>query len=228
MICKNLEIIMERIEKAAIKSGRAKDDIVLVAVSKTFPAEKIVEAYNCGQRVFGENRVQEALKKIEGLRDKFEDIEFHMIGHLQTNKVRYLKNNFSLIHSVDRIELAELINKYAKKNGLTQDILIQVNIAEEPQKSGVLLKDYDRLVEFVLSCDNLKLKGLMMIPPLVDDAEVNRPFFAKMNELFLKTNDRYNIQMDYLSMGMSDDFEIAIEEGANMVRIGSAIFGKRS
>ncbi|BAI80467.1 conserved hypothetical protein [Deferribacter desulfuricans SSM1] len=228
MICKNLEIIMERIEKAAIKSGRAKDDIVLVAVSKTFPAEKIVEAYNCGQRVFGENRVQEALKKIEGLRDKFEDIEFHMIGHLQTNKVRYLKNNFSLIHSVDRIELAELINKYAKKNGLTQDILIQVNIAEEPQKSGVLLKDYDRLVEFVLNCDNLKLKGLMMIPPLVDDAEVNRPFFAKMNELFLKTNDRYNIQMDYLSMGMSDDFEIAIEEGANMVRIGSAIFGKRS
>ncbi|MGA1861534.1 YggS family pyridoxal phosphate-dependent enzyme [Deferribacter thermophilus] len=227
MICKNLEIIWEKIDKAANKIGKSKDDITLVAVSKTFPVDKIIEAYECGQKIFGENRVQEALKKVEVLKDRYPDIKFHLIGHLQSNKARYLKNNFTLIHSVDRIEIAELINKYAKKNNLVQDILIQVNLAEEPQKSGVLLNDFDKLMETVLSCENLKLRGLMMIPPLVEDAEMNRPLFAKMYELFVKTNDKYNINMDYLSMGMSDDFEIAIEEGANMVRIGSAIFGKR-
>jgi len=227
MICKNLEIIWEKIDKAANKIGKSKDDITLVAVSKTFSVDKIIEAYECGQKIFGENRVQEALKKVEVLKDSYPDIKFHLIGHLQSNKVRYLKNNFTLIHSVDRIEIAELINKYAKKNNLVQDILIQVNLAEEPQKSGVLLNDFDKLVETVLSCENLKLRGLMMIPPLVEDAEMNRPLFAKMYELFVNTNDKYNINMDYLSMGMSDDFEIAIEEGANMVRIGSAIFGKR-
>ncbi|KAA0259184.1 YggS family pyridoxal phosphate-dependent enzyme [Deferribacter autotrophicus] len=225
MIKENLERVWEKIEKAAIKSGRNKDDITLVAVSKTFPVESIIEAIECGQRIFGENRVQEALSKIEKIKEMKIDAEFHLIGHLQTNKVRYLKDNFSLIQSVDRVEVARLINERAKKINYVQDILLQVNIAREPQKSGVLMENFDELLEFVVNCENLKLKGLMMIPPFEENPENNRIYFSKMRELFLDVKSKYDIE--YLSMGMSDDFEIAIEEGSNMVRIGSAIFGKR-
>ncbi|MGA1845823.1 YggS family pyridoxal phosphate-dependent enzyme [Deferribacter abyssi] len=225
MIKENLEKIWEKIDKAALKSGRSKDDIVLVAVSKTFPVESIVEAIKYGQKIFGENRVQEALSKIEKLKEMKIDAQFHFIGHLQTNKVKYLKENFSIIQSVDRIELAKLINERAKKINYVQDILLQVNIAREPQKSGVLMEHFDDLLEYVVKCENLRLRGLMMIPPLEENPENNRVYFSRMRELFLDLKSKYDIK--YLSMGMSDDFEIAIEEGSNMVRIGSAIFGKR-
>ncbi|MBZ4671972.1 MAG: hypothetical protein JG762_202 [Deferribacteraceae bacterium] len=223
-IKKNLENIYERIELAASKSGRKIDAITLVAVSKTYPAEKIIEAYNCGQYIFGENRVQEALDKIGILKD-YKDIKFHLIGHLQTNKVKYLKDNFSLIHSVDRIELVNEMEKRFSKLNRIQDILIQVNVAKEPQKSGVLPEDFDVLLDKVLKSNFLNLEGLMMIPPFLDNPEDNRIYFRKMYELFEKVNTLKKVE--YLSMGMSDDFEIAIQEGSNMVRIGSAIFGKR-
>ena len=225
MICENLRIIWERIDKAAKKSGRSKDDITLVAVSKTFPVEKIIEAYECGHKVFGENRVQEALKKIEIVKERQLDIDFHLIGHLQTNKVRYLKDNFSLIQSVDRVEVADLINRRATKIGYKQSILIQVNIAREEQKSGVLMENLNELIDFVVASENLVFSGFMMIPPLVHNPEDNRKYFSEMKKLYDTYKDSYGLK--YLSMGMSDDFEIAIEEGSNMVRIGSAIFGKR-
>ncbi|UOD34375.1 YggS family pyridoxal phosphate-dependent enzyme [Deferribacteraceae bacterium V6Fe1] len=220
----NLENIYKRIELAASKAGRKKGEITLVAVSKTYPAEKIIEAYECGQCIFGENRVQEALDKIDVLKD-YKGITFHLIGHLQTNKVKYLKDNFSLIHSLDRIELVEEMEKRFSKLNRVQDVLIQVNIAKEPQKSGVLPEDFNLLLDKVLKSNFLNLKGLMMIPPFLDNPEDNRIYFRKMYELFEKVNTLKKVE--YLSMGMSDDFEIAIEEGSNMVRIGSAIFGKR-
>lgn len=223
-IKRNLENIYKRIELASSKANRKKEEITLVAVSKTYPVEKILEAYECGQHIFGENRVQEALNKIEALKS-FKDIKFHLIGHLQTNKVKYLKNNFSLIHSVDRIELVEEMDKRFSKINRVQDILIQVNISKEPQKSGVLPEKFDYLLEHIIGKRFLNLKGLMMIPPLVDNPEKNRIYFRKMYELFEKVNNLK--KLDILSMGMSDDFDIAIEEGSNMVRIGSAIFGKR-
>jgi len=223
-IKKNLENIYKRIELAASKAGRRKGEITLVAVSKTYPVEKILEAYECGQCIFGENRVQEALEKIDALKD-WKKITFHLIGHLQTNKVKYLKDNFSLVHSVDRIELVEEMEKRFSKINRVQDILIQVNIAKEPQKSGVLPEDFNFLLNKVLKSSFLNLKGLMMIPPFIDNPENNRVYFKKMYELFEKVNTLKKIE--FLSMGMSDDFDIAIEEGSNMVRIGSAIFGKR-
>lgn len=223
-IKKNLENIYKRIELAASKAGRRKGEITLVAVSKTYPVEKILEAYECGQCIFGENRVQEALEKIDALKD-WKKITFHLIGHLQTNKVKYLKDNFSLVHSVDRIELVEEMEKRFSKINRVQDILIQVNIAKEPQKSGVLPEDFNFLLNKVLESSFLNLKGLMMIPPFIDNPENNRVYFKKMYELFEKVNTLKKIE--FLSMGMSDDFDIAIEEGSNMVRIGSAIFGKR-
>ena len=226
MIRRNLESIWEKIEKSAIRSGRKRDDITLVAVSKTFPVEYIIEAYKAGQTIFGENRVKEALQKIERLKETDIKPVFHLIGHLQTNKIRYLKNNFDLIHSVDRIELVNELEKRGGKDGFNFNVLIQVNIAREPQKSGVLMENYEKLVERILSCKHICLKGLMMIPPLEDNPENNRKYFVEMRKLF--ENLKKDVSgVEFLSMGMSDDFEIAIEEGSNMVRIGSAIFGER-
>ncbi|MBZ4644270.1 MAG: hypothetical protein JG767_1879 [Deferribacteraceae bacterium] len=221
---RNIEIIRERIDKAATKSWRKPEDIHIVAVSKTYPAEKVLDAYNAGLRVFGENKVQEALEKIEIL-SSFKDIKFHLIGHLQTNKVKYLKDKFELIHSVDRIEIVQEMQKRFSKLNHIQDILIQVNIAREPQKSGVLPEDFDELLEYVLQANFVRLKGLMLIPPFFDEPQLNRDNFRKMYKLFEKIKTYTDVE--YLSMGMSDDFEIAIEEGSNMVRIGTAIFGKR-
>jgi pyridoxal phosphate enzyme (YggS family) len=199
----------------------------LVAVSKRFPIEKILTAYNCGLKTFGENRVQEALEKIDLLKE-YNDLEMHIIGHLQTNKVKYLKNKFSLIHSIDRVELVKEFEKRIEQN---QDVLIQVNIANEPQKSGVGLNKLDELIEEVISSKYLVLKGLMLIPPVYDNDDETRKVFNKMYECFeackMKYGNSDNYSFEYLSMGMSGDFEIAIEEGSNMVRIGSAIFGQR-
>ncbi len=220
--------ILEKIEKAATKSGRDPRSISLVAVSKTFPSEKIREAYDCGLRIFGESRLQEASGKIEQLMS-LPDIRFHMIGHVQTNKIKMLKDYFDLIHSVDSIHLAHKLNDFYKTIGRVQDILVQVNLVNEPQKYGVRLEDFVEMINQIKSLNNLNLRGLMFIPPFFDDPEMNRDNFKKMKSLFDKTKEDHPEFKDFniLSMGMSDDFEIAIEEGSNMVRIGTAIFGER-
>lgn len=220
--------ILDRIEKAAAKVGRDSSTISLVAVSKTFPAEKIKESYDFGLRVFGESRLQEATDKIKQL-VSLPDIRFHMIGHVQTNKIKMLKDHFELIHSVDSIHLAKKLNDFFKTIDRVQDILIQVNLVNEPQKYGVRLEGFDEMIDNLRFLKNLKLRGLMFIPPFYDVPEMNRDNFKKMKALFDATKDKYPEFKDFniLSMGMSDDFEIAIEEGSNMVRIGTAIFGER-
>ncbi|MGC8768761.1 YggS family pyridoxal phosphate-dependent enzyme [Calditerrivibrio sp.] len=228
MIGDRIRYITEKIDRAAVRSGRRLDDITLVAVSKTFPIEKIIDAYNSGLRIFGESRLQEAAGKIEHLK-AFPDIKFHMIGHLQTNKIRMLKDYFSLVHSVDSVHLAKKMNDYFYSINRVQDILIQVNLVNEPQKYGIKIEEFDEMMEKMKSFPNLRVRGLMFIPPFYDDPEMNRGNFRRMKVLFDETKKKYKEfkEFDILSMGMSDDFEIAIEEGANMVRIGSAIFGER-
>jgi hypothetical protein len=228
MINKNLKIIKEKIRIAAEKTGRSQDDITLVAVSKTFTTEHIIPAYKAGQRVFGENRLQEALEKIEQLKG-YNDINFHFIGHIQSNKIKYFNNHFSLIQSVDRIEVAEKIDRKVCESHFIQDILVQVNLTKEEQKSGVHIEKLGELVEKILKLRSLVLCGFMYIPPYRENAEGNRNLFKEMKRLF--DNYKFELHSDnfkYLSMGMSGDFEIAIEEGSNMVRIGTAIFGSRN
>ena len=216
----NLQKIYERVKTAAEKANRKFEDITIVAVSKTHPLESILEAYHAGHKVFGENKIQEALTKVEKLKDL--PIHFHFIGHIQTNKVRYLENNFALIHSVDRISLAKEMDKRFSKINRIQDVLIQVNIAREEQKHGVLIENFEELLQTILDKKTLRLKGLMMIPPFREDITENIVYFNKMRILFEETK-KY-VDLEYLSMGMTDDFEIALEEGSNMVRIGRAIF----
>lgn len=231
MIEENLAYVRERIILAAKKSPQPNQEVTLVAVSKTFPPQYIREAYKAGQRIFGENKVQECLDKIKNLQDLTE-IKYHMIGHLQSNKVKYITGVFDLIHSVDRESLVKEMNKRFHDAGVLQDVLIQVNLAGEDQKSGVNPEKLDRLVDTVIGSDVLRLRGFMLIPPFRSDPEENRYLFAKMYELFVHFKDQLknaNIhKFDILSMGMSGDFEIAIEEGSNMVRVGTKIFGQRN
>jgi len=231
MIEKNLAYVRERIMLAAEKSPQPNQEVTLVAVSKTFSPQYIREAYEAGQRIFGENKVQECLDKITHLQDLTE-IKYHMIGHLQSNKVKYISGVFDLIHSVDRESLVKEMNKRFHDAGVLQDVLIQVNLAGEEQKSGVNPEKLDRLVDTVIGSDVLRLRGFMLIPPFRSDPEENRYLFAKMYELFVHFKDQLknaNIhKFDILSMGMSGDFEIAIEEGSNMVRVGTKIFGQRN
>lgn len=199
--------------------------MTVVAVSKRFPLEDIINAYETsGHRVFGENRIQEALEKAEGLKS-YTDIKLHFIGHIQTNKVKYLHDNFELIHSVDSTRLAELMQEHFAKTDRVQDVLVQVNIALDENKSGVTQDETFKICDNIVSMGNLRLRGLMMMPPLTDEAEENRQYFAAMKELYDRCADRF--QMDTLSMGMSDDHLIAVEEGSTMVRIGTALFGHR-
>lgn len=218
--------VRRNIDEALKRSGRDGQQVEVVAVSKYYPVDAIKDAYAQGQRVFGESRVQEAMEKIEDLKG-YEGVRLHFIGHLQTNKVKYLGEHFELIHSVDSLKLAEEINAHAAKIGHVQNILLQVNIAHDENKSGV---DRDEVFSF---CDgmrqmqNINLRGLMMIPPLTDNEENNRQFFSGMKKLFDICNVEKGYNFDILSMGMSDDYPIAVEEGATMVRIGTALFGSR-
>ena len=199
------------------------DKIILVAVTKNHGVDVMREAIDAGATDIGENRVQEAAEKFQSL-DR--TVTRHLIGHLQTNKVKAAVKLFDLIHSVDSEHLAAALDKAASSLGKVQDVLIQVNAAREPQKSGVLLEDLDALINFVEASKNLRLRGLMMIAPNFPDAEDCRPLFRKMRELFdaLKTS-RENF--DLLSMGMTHDYKVAVAEGANVVRVGTAIFGER-
>ena len=227
----NLHEIQEKVAAAAKKSGRNAEDITLVAVTKTVPVEYIREAYDLGLRHFGENRVQEFLPKYGALGDGDIAIEpaWHMIGHLQTNKVRSIIGKVQLIHSVDSLRLAEEINKRALQHNLKADILIEINIAEEDTKQGVSAQNAILLIERIHHLPNVCIKGLMCIAPYVEISEQNRIYFEKMHKLFVDIQSRclHNIDMHFLSMGMTGDYEVAIEEGANIIRIGTGLFRQK-
>jgi PLP dependent protein len=220
----NLAGIHERIARAAAKAGRRTEDIRLVAVSKTYPVEKIREVFECGQWNFGESRVQEALPKLDALP---QDIEWHFIGHLQTNKIRKVVSRFALFHGVDNTNLALQMNRIAGELGATADVLLEVNVAGEESKFGF---DPDALrgaLDQLLPLPFLRIRGLMTMAPYSDNPEEARPFFAKLRELRDHLASETGHTLADLSMGMSGDFEQGIVEGASIVRVGSAIFGER-
>ena len=222
MICHKIQEIEQRLARACERAGRKREEVLLLGASKYANAEKIREAYQCGVRAFGESRAQDFLKKFEELKDL--PIDWHFIGNLQTNKVKYIIDKVSLIHSLDRPSLAEEIQKRAERLGKVQDVLIEVNVGKEETKGGVYEEDLEKLFEYCLSLKNLRVLGLMAIPPYKENPEEVRPYFVKLRKLKEKLEDLYKIKLPHLSMGMSGDFEVAVEEGATIVRIGSAIF----
>ncbi len=227
-IKENWEKISEEVEEASVKSGRNPEEIKIVAVSKTFPPEVVSEAAKAGATDFGENYVQDFLTKYEALKDS--NIKWHFIGHLQSNKIKYIFDKIYMIHTLDSIKLAESINKKLKNADKKLKALIQVNIGEEKNKFGIDVSECERFLEKMQNFTNLRIEGLMTIPPYFTKAEKVRPYFAKMKKLFekLKKFNSDNIDLKELSMGMSNDFKIAIEEGATIVRIGTAVFGARA
>ncbi len=227
MLKEALEQVQQNIRKACERAGRDPSEVTLIAVSKTKPNEVLQEAYDAGVRVFGENKVQELVGKMDSLPD---DIQWHMIGHLQRNKVKYIAGRVALIHSVDSFRLAEEINIQAKKRGIIIPILVEVNIGEESSKFGVHAEDTIELVRQIAELDGVSIKGLMTIAPYVVDSEENRPLFHKIKELAIDIHNENidNVSMGILSMGMTNDYEVAVEEGATMVRVGTGIFGERS
>lgn len=223
----NVESVRRRIESAAVRSGRGADDIVLVAASKTNGAEAVAEAIRAGITVCGENRVQEMLeKKALGA---YIGAQLHFIGHLQKNKVKQVVGQCSLIQSVDSAELLSLIDRRAQELGIRQDVLLEINIAGEESKHGLDLSVLPQVLEEAAGFSSAHVRGLMAIPPISVESGGNRAYFALMHKLFVDISAKKydNISMDFLSMGMSGDFEDAIAEGSNMVRVGSAIFGAR-
>ncbi len=223
----NYEKVRERVAKAAVRSGRELEDINIVAVSKTFPLQTVISAVEAGITVFGENRVDEALKKISASPD---NLEWHMIGQLQSRKARDVAGKFSLIHSVDRLSLAEKLNRSIKEeNLLAQNVLVQIDFTSRDDRGGVPMERAISFMEKISALEHLSVKGLMTLPPWSDNPEETRPYFKKMKELFekIKGENFPGIEMKYLSMGMTKDFEVAIEEGSNMIRVGRAIFGER-
>ena len=228
-IRENLAAVEETIRAACNKAGRKREEITLVAVSKTNPAEAVKEALSCGQFVFGENRVQEMREKVPLVP---EEALWHLIGTLQTNKVKYLPEirNLQMIHSVDSIKLAREIDKRFAAGGRTVDVLLEVNMAHEETKAGLAPEDTEALFREVAALSNIRVKGLMTIAPFTEDAETNRPYFAGLRKLMEHLNRLAMVStpMTELSMGMSGDYPVAIEEGATLVRVGTAIFGARN
>lgn len=220
----NLEIINEKIKKAALRANRNPEEIKLVAVTKTATIEQIKEAISAGVKIIGENKVQEAKEKYQILSIK---IEWHLVGHLQTNKVKYAIEIFDCIHSVDSIKLAEEIDKRSLQFGKTTNVLIEVNVSGEETKYGIKPEEVEYFLKEIFEFSRIRVRGLMTIAPIAEDKEEVRPYFRKLRELSkeIKNKNLKNVKMDYLSMGMTGDFEVAIEEGANMVRIGRGIFG---
>jgi pyridoxal phosphate enzyme (YggS family) len=222
VICQKIQEIEQKLARACERAGRKREEVLLLGASKYANAEKIREAYQCGVRVFGESRAQDFLKKFEELKDL--PIDWHFIGNLQTNKVKYIIDKVSLIHSLDRQSLAEEIQKRAERLGKVQDVLIEVNVGKEETKGGVYEEDLEKLFEYCLSLKNLRVLGLMAIPPYKENPEEVRPYFVKLRKLKERLEGLYKLKLPHLSMGMSGDFEVAVEEGATIVRIGSAIF----
>lgn len=227
MLQENLAEVEARIAAACERAGRSRDEVTLIAVSKTKPAAMLQEAYDLGIRDFGENKVQELCDKSEVLP---RDIKWHMIGHLQTNKVKYIVGKTRLIHSVDSLKLAEEIQKQAVKKEVCVPILVEVNIAGEESKFGVAKEEAMELVRQIASLDHLQIKGLMTIAPFVENGEDNRLYFRGIRQLSVDIANQNidNVSMDILSMGMTGDYAVAIEEGATMVRVGTGIFGARN
>ena len=225
-IRENLERVKERIVAACNKVGRSPDEVKIVAATKTVPSERIREAIKAGIKIIGENRVQEAERKILELKD--ENVEWHMIGYLQKNKVNKALRLFKMIQSVTSVDLARKINNSCERNNQKMPCLLEINIGKEPTKAGFLEEELFENLEELAKMSNLEIKGLMVIPPFLEPEEV-RPYFAKLRKIMEKINEMkiLNIHLTELSMGMSHDFEVAIEEGATMVRIGTAIFGPR-
>ena len=223
----NLQQVEANICKACENAGRKRSDVTLIAVSKTKPVEMLQTVYDLGPRDFGENKVQEMCEKMEVLP---KDIRWHMIGHLQRNKVKYIVGQVALIHSVDSYRLAEEINIQAKKKNIIVPILVEVNIAHEESKFGISEEDAIQLVEEIAELENVRIKGLMTIAPYVENAEDNRLYFRKIKDLSvdIAAKNIDNVSMEILSMGMTGDYEVAIEEGATMVRVGTGIFGARN
>ncbi|MDF2949075.1 MAG: alanine racemase domain protein [Sedimentibacter sp.] len=226
-IKENIDVILERTKSAAIRSGKNPEDIIIIAVSKTVDAERAREAAENGLINLGENRVQELVSKFEQLSDI--DVKWHLIGHLQKNKVKYIIDKAELIHSVEDLELANEINKRALKHNITANVLVELNIGEEDSKFGIDEKSVYEFIKSMEQYENIRVLGLMTVAPFCENPEEVRWVFKKMKEIFDKISvmKLKNTEMKYLSMGMTNDFEIAIEEGANIIRIGTAIFGAR-
>ena len=227
MIKENLISVENEIREACLRAGRRREDVTLIAVSKTKPVSDLEEAYALGVRVFGENKVQELADKYDSLP---KDIEWHMIGHLQRNKVKYIIDKVALIHSVDSLRLAETIEKEAAKRNITVNILIEVNVAREESKFGLMPEELEEFIAKISDFSHIRVKGLMTIAPFVADSEENRVIFQRLHKLSvdIETKNVDNITMRVLSMGMTNDYAVAIEEGATMVRVGTGIFGARS
>ena len=226
MIEANMEIVKQKIAQACEKAGRSMAEVTLIAVSKTKPVPALLEAYEAGAREFGENKVQELVDKIPMLPA---DVRWHMIGHLQRNKVKYIVDKVALIHSVDSLRLAEEISREAVKKQTEVDILVEVNMAEEESKFGVSEKEAPALVEEISKLPAIHIKGLMTIAPYVENAEENRKYFQRLKQLSVDIAQKNidNVSMNVLSMGMTGDYGVAVEEGATYVRVGTGIFGER-
>lgn len=227
MLEMNLQNVEKRVLEACARANRNRSEVTLIAVSKTKPIPMLEEIYNCGIRDFGENKVQELTEK-ESIMAK--DINWHMIGHLQKNKVKYIANTVTCIHSVDSMGLLEVIEKEGRKNNRIIDVLLEVNVAEEETKFGLKLEEVHGILEQISSLSFIKVVGLMTIAPYVADPEENRTYFKQLRNLFVDIRGKNydNVVMSEISMGMSNDFEVAIEEGATMVRVGTGIFGERN
>ncbi len=223
-IAENLARVREQIAQAAAKARRAVDEIELVAITKTHPAEKVREAVEAGQTLFGESRVQEARAKIPELPS---NLRWHFVGHLQKNKIRHALPLFELIHSVDSLALAEDINRIAEEEGLHPRVLLEVNVAGEGSKFGFSPEKLRDQMEGLLALPRLSILGLMTIPPLAEEAEASRKYFVQLRELRDRLQTEFRVDLAQLSMGMTQDFPVAIEEGATLVRVGTAIFGER-
>jgi pyridoxal phosphate enzyme (YggS family) len=230
-IVSNLSAIHDRISRAAKRAGRNPEDISLMAVTKTFPSQKIIEAYEARQRLFGENRVQEFAEKVGAL-SELRDAEFHMIGHLQSNKAAKAVEMFHGVDSLDSTKLAERLNAAAKNLGKTLDLLVEINVGGEEAKSGIASDspELESILTAAPEWQNLRIRGLMTVPPFTEDPEGARPYFVQLRELRdrLAARNPPSVSFDVLSMGMSHDFEVAIEEGSTCVRLGTAIFGTRT
>jgi pyridoxal phosphate enzyme (YggS family) len=219
-IRENLSYLEERIENACHRAGRNREEVTLVAVTKTYPAKVIQEAYELGIRDFGENRVQELLKKKDLLSS---DIHWHLIGHLQSNKAKYVASFINYVHSIDSIETAKELSKRAEQHSRTIDVLLEINVAGEATKEGIPISEVSELLGHIFAeATSLNVKGLMTVAPFEDNPENVRPYFRKLRK------QREGLGLKELSMGMTKDFEVAIEEGATIIRIGSALFGERT
>ena len=227
MIQENLKQVQENIREACKRAGRNAEEVHLISVSKTKPVEMIREAYNAGSRYFGENKVQEMCDKVPLLPT---DIRWHMIGHLQTNKIKYIIDKAYRIHSVDSLHLAEAVSREAVKHNVPANILLEVNVAEEESKFGVHTDEVMNLVQAVSKLPNIQIKGLMTIAPFVENPEENRQYFRILRQLAVDISRKSidNVTMNELSMGMTGDYQIAVEEGATWVRVGTGIFGERN